>query len=153
MREEIDSVVGRERVVSERDIASMEYVECVVKETLRLYPAAPFLLPHESTQDCTVGGYFIPERTRLMINAWAIGRDPSLWEDPLEFRPERFLGRRGCPGVPMASVTVNLMLAQLVHCFEWTVEGDLDMTEVFGGTTPRRDELLAFPALRLSTCP
>ncbi|GLJ22366.1 hypothetical protein SUGI_0421020 [Cryptomeria japonica] len=173
MREEIDSVVGRERVVSERNIASMEYVQCVLKETLRLYPAAPFLLPHESTQDCTVGGYFIPERTRLMNNAWAIGRDPSLWEDPLEFRPERFLGknidfvrdieyfdmlpfgvgRRGCPGVPMASVTVNLMLAQLVHCFEWTVEGDLDMTEVFGGTTPRRDELLACPALRLSTCP
>ncbi|GLJ22358.1 hypothetical protein SUGI_0420930 [Cryptomeria japonica] len=126
MREEIDSVVGTERVVSERDIASMEYMQCVVKETLRLYPAAPFMLPHESTQDCTIGGYFIPKRTRLMINAWAIGRDPSLWEDPLDFRPERFLGknidfvrdreyfdmlpfgagRRGCLGVPMASVTV-----------------------------------------------
>ncbi|XP_059071494.1 cytochrome P450 CYP736A12-like [Cryptomeria japonica] len=151
----------------------MEYVQCVVKETLRLYPALPLLLPHESTQDCAVGGYFIPERSRLIVNAWAIGRDPSLWEDPLEFKPERFMGkkvdvvrdkdyfdmlpfgagRRGCPGTAMADVTMNLALAQLVHCFEWSVDGDLDMTELFGVTTPRSVHLLARPALRLSTCP
>ncbi|GLJ22352.1 hypothetical protein SUGI_0420820 [Cryptomeria japonica] len=173
MQEEIESVVGRERAVSERDIGSMEYVQCVVKETLRLYPALPLLLPHESTQDCAVGGYFIPERSRLIVNAWAIGRDPSLWEDPLEFKPERFMGkkvdvvrdkdyfdmlpfgagRRGCPGAAMADVTMNLVLAQLVHYFEWSVEGDLDMTEVFGVTTPRSVHLLARPALRLPTCP
>ncbi|XP_057869276.2 cytochrome P450 750A1-like [Cryptomeria japonica] len=173
MQEEIDSVVGRERTVSERDVASMEYVQCVVKETLRLYPAAPLLLPHESIQDCTIGGFFIPERNRLIVNAWAIGRDPSLWEDPLAFKPERFMGknvdivrdrdyfdilpfgagRRGCPGAAMAVVTMNLLLAQFIHCFEWSVEGDLDMTEVFGSTTPRSVELLARPSLRLSTCP
>ncbi|XP_057869275.2 cytochrome P450 750A1-like [Cryptomeria japonica] len=94
MQEEIESVVGRERAVSERDIGSMEYVQCVVNETLRLYPALPLLLPHESTQDCTVEGYFIPEKTRLIVNAWAIGRDPSLWEDPLEFKPERFMDKK-----------------------------------------------------------
>ncbi|GLJ22356.1 hypothetical protein SUGI_0420910 [Cryptomeria japonica] len=144
MQEEIESVVGRERAVSERDIGSMDYVQCVVYETLR-----------------------------LIVNAWAIGRDPSLWEDPLEFKPERFMGkkvdvvrekdyfdmlafgagRRGCPGAVMADVTMNLVLAQLVHYFEWSVEGDLDMTEVFGVTTPRSVHLLARPALRLSTCP
>ncbi|GLJ22384.1 hypothetical protein SUGI_0421360 [Cryptomeria japonica] len=173
MQEEIDSVVGRERSVSEDDVASMEYVQCVAKETLRLYPVAPLLVPHESTQDCIVGGYFIPERSRLIVNAWAIGRDPSLWKDPLEFKPERFMGknvdvvrdkdffdmvpfgagRRGCPGAAMAIVTMNLLLAQLIHCFEWSVEGDLDMTEVFGATTPRSVDLLARPTLRLSTCP
>ncbi|XP_057869297.2 cytochrome P450 750A1-like [Cryptomeria japonica] len=72
MQEEIESVVGRERTVCERDIGSLEYMQCVVKETLRLYPVLPLIFPHESTKDCTVGGYFI----------WAIGRDPSLWEDP-----------------------------------------------------------------------
>ncbi|GLJ22365.1 hypothetical protein SUGI_0421010 [Cryptomeria japonica] len=173
MQEEIESVVGRERTVSERDIGSMEYEQCVVKETLRLYPALPLLLPHESTQDCAVGGYFIPQRTRLIVNAWDIGRDPSLWEDPLEFKPERFMGknidvvrdkeyfdmlpfgtgRRGCPGAALADVTVNLVLAQLIHCFEWSVEGDLDMTEVFGASTPRSVHLLARPSLRLFTCP
>ncbi|GLJ22361.1 hypothetical protein SUGI_0420960 [Cryptomeria japonica] len=95
MQEEIESVVGRERAVSERDIGSMEYVQCVVNETLR----------------------------------------------------------RGCPGAAMADVTMNLVLAQLVHYFEWSVEGDLDMREVFGVTTPRSVHLLARPALRLSTCP
>ncbi|GLJ22385.1 hypothetical protein SUGI_0421400 [Cryptomeria japonica] len=139
MQEEIDSVVGRERsTVSERDISSLEYVRCVVKETLRFYPPAPLLLPHESTQDCTVGGYFIPQRTRLIINAWAIGRDPSLWEDPLAFKQERFMGKN-----------VDIF----IHCFDWSVEGDLDMTEVFGTTTPRSVDLLARPTLRLSTCP
>ncbi|GLJ47684.1 hypothetical protein SUGI_1007070 [Cryptomeria japonica] len=173
MQEEIESVVGKERTVSESDLAGMEYVQCVVKETLRLYPVVPLLLPHESTQNCTVGGYFIPEKTRLIINAWAIGRDPSLWEDPLAFRPERFMGknvdivrdknffdmlpfgagRRGCPGAGMAIVTINLVLAQLIHCFEWNVEGDLDMTEVFGSSISRSVDLLARPALSLSSCP
>ncbi|GLJ22379.1 hypothetical protein SUGI_0421240 [Cryptomeria japonica] len=144
MQEEIDSVVGRERTVNERDISSLEYVQCVVKETLR-----------------------------LIVNVWAIGRDPSLWEDPLEFKPERFMGknvdvvrdkdsfdmvpfgagRRGCPGAAMAVVTMNLVLAQLVHWFDWSVDGDLDMTEIFGAATPRSVDLLVRPTLRLSTCP
>jgi biphenyl-4-hydroxylase len=86
-------VIGRERTVSEYDISSMEYVKCVVKETLRLYSLAPLLLPQESTQDCTVVGFFIPKRSKLIINAWAIERDPSLWEDPLAFNPKRFIGK------------------------------------------------------------
>ncbi|GLJ22380.1 hypothetical protein SUGI_0421280 [Cryptomeria japonica] len=173
MQEEINSVVDKERIVSERDISSLEYVQCVVKEMLRSYPTSSLLLPHESTQDCTVGGFFIPGRSRLIVNACAIGRDPSLCEDPLAFKPERLMGknvdivkdkglfdmvpfgagRRGCPGAAMAVVSMNLLLAQLIHCFDWSVEGDLDMTEVFGSTTPRSVELLARPALRLSTCP
>ncbi|GLJ47683.1 hypothetical protein SUGI_1007060 [Cryptomeria japonica] len=146
MQEEIESVVGRERTVSELDLGSMESI---------------------------LVGYFIPERSRLIINVWAIGRDPSLWEDPLAFKPERFMGknvdivrdknlfdmlpfgagRRGCPGAGMAIVTINLVLAQLIHCFEWDVEGDLDMTEVFGTTITRSVDLLARPALRLTSYP
>ncbi|GLJ22391.1 hypothetical protein SUGI_0421480 [Cryptomeria japonica] len=172
MQEEIESVVGRERIVNEDDVVSMEYVQCVVKETLRLYPAVPLMIPHESTEDCTVGGYFIPERSRLIVNAWAIGRDPSLWEDPLEFRPERFMGkdvdlargkdwfdmvpfgagRRGCPGANMAIVNINLLSAQLLHCFEWSVEGDLDMSEQGGASIPRNADLVALPRFRLATC-
>ncbi|KAH9290542.1 hypothetical protein KI387_034659, partial [Taxus chinensis] len=91
LQEEIESVVGRERAVKESDLPSMEYLQCVVKETMRLYPAVPLLIPHESTEACTVNGYFIPERTRILVNAWAIGRDPTVWDDPLTFRAERFV--------------------------------------------------------------
>ncbi|KAH9319494.1 hypothetical protein KI387_021263, partial [Taxus chinensis] len=115
LQEEIESVVGKDRIVTESDLGSMEYLKCVVKESLRLYPPAPLLFPHESTQDCIVGGFFIPQKTRLMVNVWAIGRDPAVWDDPLTFKPERFIGkdidifgrdfnilpfgagRRGCP--------------------------------------------------------
>ncbi|KAH9290543.1 hypothetical protein KI387_034660, partial [Taxus chinensis] len=173
MQEEIESVVGRERAVKESDLASMEYLQCVVKETMRLYPAVPLLIPHESTEACTVNGYFIPERTRILVNAWAIGRDPIIWDDPLTFRPERFVGRnvdiqkgkeffdmipfgagrRGCPGASMAIVTMELALAQLMHCFQWSVEGELDMSEGFGTSLQRKLDLCVLPAWRLTSWP
>ncbi|KAH9321162.1 hypothetical protein KI387_015801, partial [Taxus chinensis] len=78
VQDEIELVVGNYRTVSESDLASLEYLQCVVKETLRLYPSGPLLVPHESTETCTVGdGFVIPKKTRLIINAWAIGRDPK----------------------------------------------------------------------------
>ncbi|GLJ49833.1 hypothetical protein SUGI_1058750 [Cryptomeria japonica] len=173
VREEIEGVVGRDRAVKSSDLRSMEYLGCVVKETLRLYPVLPLLLPHESIQDSNVEGYFIPAESRVIVNAWAFARDPSVWNDPLEFMPERFMGkdddfvkakeffdmvpfgagRRGCPGATMAFSIMTLTIAQLVHCFDWRVEGELDMTETFGATTPREHELLAFPTLRLPACP
>ncbi|GLJ49832.1 hypothetical protein SUGI_1058730 [Cryptomeria japonica] len=151
----------------------MEYLACVLKETLRLYPVLPLLLPHESIQDSNVEGYFILTESRVIVNAWAFARDPSVWNDPLEFMPERFMGkdddfvkakeffhmvpfgagRRGCPGATMAFSIMTITIAQLVHYFDWRVEGELDMTETFGATTPREHELLAFPTLRLPTCP
>eukprot|EP01018_Ginkgo_biloba_P006387 Gb_20074 [translate_table: standard] len=136
--------------------------------TLRLHPTGPLLLPHESTEACTVGGYHIPSKTRLMVNVWAIGRDPSVWEEPLEFKPERFMGssidvkghdfellpfgtgRRGCPGTSFSLRVIHLAFAHLSHHFEWTLpphHDSLDMSEVFGLPTRPRLPLFATPNL------
>ncbi|KAG6478075.1 hypothetical protein ZIOFF_061507 [Zingiber officinale] len=133
-RAELDAEIGPGRMPEEDDLPNLPYLDCVVRETLRLYPVAPLLLPHESTQDATVAGYAVPRGTMLLVNAWAIHRDPLVWEDPEEFRPERFrdgeegcglrmlpfgYGRRRCPGEGLAVRVVGLALAALLHCFEW----------------------------------
>ncbi|GLJ45520.1 hypothetical protein SUGI_0958370 [Cryptomeria japonica] len=147
----------------------LEYLRCVVNETFRLHPRGPLLVPHESTEGCNVGGYYIPPKTRLYVNIWAIGRDESVWEDSLEFKPERFIGssidvkgqhfellsfgagRRACPGISMGLANVYLVLAQLIHCFDWSAKGDLDRDEEFGLTLPRKIPLSALPSWRLTT--
>eukprot|EP01018_Ginkgo_biloba_P005438 Gb_01677 [translate_table: standard] len=171
-QEEIESVVGKDRRVMESEVPNLEYIQCVVKETLRLHPPLPLLIPHESTENCRVGGYDLPGKTRLMVNVWAIATDPAVWEDPLAFKPERFMGRsdinvkgqmfemlpfgsgrRSCPGASLALVVVEFALAQLLHCFEWSVEDidprQLDMTEAFGMAVTRRNHLYALPKARL----
>ncbi|KAH7524017.1 hypothetical protein FEM48_Zijuj06G0073700 [Ziziphus jujuba var. spinosa] len=90
-KDELDSQVGRERVVEESDINKLVYLQAIVKETLRLYPAAPLSGPRELIQDCNIGGYHITKRTRLITNIWKIQTDPKIWEEPLEFKPKRFL--------------------------------------------------------------
>uniref|UniRef100_A0A0C9QXQ9 TSA: Wollemia nobilis Ref_Wollemi_Transcript_939_1808 transcribed RNA sequence n=1 Tax=Wollemia nobilis TaxID=56998 RepID=A0A0C9QXQ9_9CONI len=174
LQQEIASAVGKHRIVSESDLTNMEYLRCVITETLRLYPAGPLLLPHESTEARTVCGYNTPEKTRLLVNVWAIGRDSMVWEDPLEFRPERFMGknfdvtkgqefnvlafgagRRGCPGAAMAMGMMMLVLAQMMHCFDWRVEGDpagIDMTEAFGTSLHKRENLMAISSLKVPNC-
>eukprot|EP01018_Ginkgo_biloba_P016466 Gb_41038 [translate_table: standard] len=92
-QKEIETVVGKDCRVKESDLLNLEYMECVVKETLRLHPPLPLLLPHESTEVCRVGGYSLPPKTRLLVNVWAIATDPAVWEDPLAFKPERFMGK------------------------------------------------------------
>ncbi|XP_057827800.2 cytochrome P450 750A1 [Cryptomeria japonica] len=172
LQEEIDFILKRDEKITNSHIASMEYLHCVVKETLRLYPIGPLLIPRESTESCVVEGphhdYFIPARTRVIINAWAIGRDPRVWKDPFEFRPERFVsknfdiirdlelrmipfgaGRRGCPGASMAIANIELALVHLLHFFDWRCEGELDMRESFGSTIPRKTHLFAIPTWRL----
>nr|BAD27507.1 P450 [Lolium rigidum] len=150
---EIDASVGTSRLVSVDDVLSLAYLQCIVSETLRLYPAAPLLLPHESSADCKVGGYNVPADTMLIVNAYAIHRDPAAWEHPLEFRPERFedgkaeglfmipfgMGRRRCPGETLALRTIGMVLATLVQCFDWEpVDGvKVDMTEGGGFTIPK----------------
>ena len=169
---ELEKVVGMERMVEESDLESLEYLNMVVKETLRLHPVAPLLIPHESIEDCTVDGFHIPQKSRVIVNVWAIGRDPNAWTDADKFLPERFMesdidfrgqhfqfipfgsGRRGCPGMQLGLTVVRLVLAQLVHCFDWELPdnmlpSELDMTEEFGITLPRAKHLVAIPTCRL----
>lgn len=156
-RAELDAEIGLGRMPEEDDLPNLPYLDCVVSETLRLYPVAPLLMPHESTQDATVAGYTVPRGTMLLVNAWAIHRDPSVWEDPEAFRPERFrdvkgdglrmlpfgYGRRRCPGEGLAMRVVGLALAALLHCFEWEkVAGEeVDMAEGPGLTMPKAKPL------------
>lgn len=169
---ELESVVGMKRKVEESDLDNLEYLDKVIKETLRIHPVAPLLIPHQSMEDCVVGDFFIPKKSRVIINAWAIMRDTSAWAEPEKFWPERFdgtdidvrghdfqlipfgSGRRGCPGLQLGLTVVRLVVAQLVHCFDWKLPNDmlpteLDMTEEFGLTMPRANHLLAIPTYRL----
>nr|DAD41387.1 TPA_asm: hypothetical protein HUJ06_015710 [Nelumbo nucifera] len=91
-REEIDNNIGEGRLLDESDIAKLPYLNCIINETLRLYPASSDLVPHVSSEDCTIGGFEIPSRTIPLANAWAVHRDPNLWVDPTSFKPERFHG-------------------------------------------------------------
>lgn len=156
-QQELDLQVGREREVKESDVKNLVYLQAVVKETMRLYPSAPLLIPHESSEDCTIAGYHVPAGTRLFVNVSKIHRDPNVWSDPNEFRPERFLttsqkivdfrgqsfeylpfgsGRRVCPGISFALHVMHLTLANLLHAFEITTPFDepVDMAVGLGPT-------------------
>jgi len=162
VRAEIDTKVGTARMVEESDITNLPYLQCVVKETLRLCPVAPIIPAHEAMEDCTVGGFNVRRGTMILVNAWAIHRDPNLWDAAGEFRPERFLdagmvtavtapllpfglGRRRCPGDGLAMRLVSLTLAALVQCFEWDVGkgGVIDMSEGGGLSMPMATPLSA----------
>uniref|UniRef100_J3NEJ2 Cytochrome P450 n=1 Tax=Oryza brachyantha TaxID=4533 RepID=J3NEJ2_ORYBR len=149
-RAEIDANVGTARLVEEADMASLPYLQCVIKETLRLRPVGPVIPAHEAMEDCTVAGFRVRRGTMILVNAWAIHRDSDVWDAPEEFRPERFLdvgaatappmlpfglGRRRCPGEGLAMRIVGLTLAALVQCFEWEA-GGVDMAEGGGLTMP-----------------
>ncbi|KAG0521433.1 hypothetical protein BDA96_08G159800 [Sorghum bicolor] len=160
---ELDTNVGTSRLVEESDMANLPYLQCVVKETLRLCPVGPVIPAHEAMEDCTVGGFNVRRGTMILVNAWAIHRDPKLWEAPEEFRPERFLdagmvttvtapllpfglGRRRCPGEGLAMRLVSLTLAALVQCFEWDFGecgGAPDMAEGVGLSMPMAKPLAA----------
>ncbi|KAF6147126.1 hypothetical protein GIB67_036845 [Kingdonia uniflora] len=174
VQEELRSVVGMDRMVDEADISKLEYLNMVVKESMRLHPVGPLLAPHESMEDLTINGYHIPKKSRIIINAWVIGRDPRVWsENAEEFYPERFIGtnidvrghdfkllpfgsgRRSCPAIQLALTVVTIVLAQMLHCFDWELPNgmlpeDLDMNEKFGLAVSRANPLLATPTFRLS---
>ncbi|KAL8116187.1 hypothetical protein AgCh_022616 [Apium graveolens] len=156
VQDELERHVGNNRQVNESDVKNLIYLQAIVKETLRLYPAAPINTPHEAMEDCSVAGFHIPAGTRLIVNLLKLQRDPSIWSDPLEFKPERFLekhvdvdmygkhfelipfgsGRRVCPGITLALQVLHLTLAQLLHGFELgTVSNEpIEMTESAGLT-------------------
>jgi cytochrome P450 len=166
-QDELDAEIGRERVVSESDMSKLVYIQAIVKETLRLYPAAPLSAPHEFTEDCTIGGYNVLKGTRLITNLWKIQTDPKKWpDDPLEFKPERFLtthkdvdvrgqhfelipfgsGRRACPGLSFGIQIVQFTLASFLHAFQIAspsnnINAPIDMTESFGLTNVKATPL------------
>ncbi|XP_020094508.1 cytochrome P450 71A1-like [Ananas comosus] len=168
LQNEVREVTMKSGTISENDLNTMTYLKAVIKETLRLHPPAPLLTPRESMKDCYIKDYFIPKNTRVIINDWAISRDPKYWDAPDEFRPERFInssidfrgndfqfipfgaGRRGCPGMQFAVSTVELALANLVCGFEWELargameERELHMTEAPGLTNRMEKRLMLF---------
>ncbi|KAG8056890.1 hypothetical protein GUJ93_ZPchr0002g25436 [Zizania palustris] len=173
--EELDRVVGGDRLVTEADMPCLPYIEAVMKETMRMHPVAPMLAPHVAREDAfsVPGGYDIPAGTRVLVNMWTIGRDPALWDSPEEFMPERFVGskidvrghdfellpfgsgRRMCPGYSLGLKVIQLSLANLLHGFSWSLPdgmpaGELNMEEVFGLTMPRKIPLQAIVRPKLS---
>ncbi|CAH8335610.1 unnamed protein product [Eruca vesicaria subsp. sativa] len=162
VKAELNAVVSVEgRLMEESDASTCTYLNNVISETLRLYPATPMLLPHASSDDRKVGKYDIPRGTWLFINAWAIHRDPKLWDEPDVFKPERFnskewktqhgnflpfgIGRRACPGMGLAQLVLSLALGSLIQCFDWEKVGDMDvdMSEGKGITMPKAVPLVA----------
>ncbi|XP_076908273.1 cytochrome P450 76T24-like [Bidens hawaiensis] len=157
-----------DKTLNEHNIPQLPYLQAVIKETLRLHPPGPFLVPHQAIHDVEVEGFIVPKDAQILCNVWAIGRDPKVWSNPNEFMPERFLeakidyrgqnfelipfgaGRRICPGLILAHRELHTVLASLVYNFEWKLEGnmraqDLDMEEKFGLTLPRNAPLMAIP--------
>ncbi|KAI3821091.1 hypothetical protein L1987_08648 [Smallanthus sonchifolius] len=170
-QQELENHVGRERKVEESDMSNLVYLQAIIKETMRLYPAAPLSIPHESIEDCIVGGYTVPKGTRLLLNIWKIHHDPQIWIDPFEFQPERFLtsqkeinvngrhfdlipfgsGRRICAGSSFALEAMQFILANIIHGFDFQKPSikPIDMTESPGLINHRASplELLVAPRL------
>ncbi|KAK7303834.1 hypothetical protein RJT34_14751 [Clitoria ternatea] len=143
-RDEIDTHVGQDRLLSESDLPKLPYLRKIILETLRLYPPAPMSIPHVASDDLTIGEFNVPRGTMVLINVWAMQRDPQVWPEPTSFKPERFdedgldkklaafgMGRRACPGEGMAMLSVGLTLGLLIQCFDWkrVSEEEIDMNE------------------------
>ncbi|KAJ3673846.1 hypothetical protein LUZ60_005838 [Juncus effusus] len=175
-QKELDSVVGRNRLVSESDLPNLPIMTAIIKEVFRLHPSTPLSLPRMADNSCEIDGYHIAKNTTLLVNVWAISKDPAVWKDPLKFDPARFLpggshehadvkgndfelipfgaGRRICAGMSLGLRMVQIMTATLVQAFDWELpEGltpeKLDMEEAYGLTLQRAVSLVARPVPRL----
>ncbi|XP_062114932.1 phenylacetaldehyde oxime monooxygenase CYP71AN24-like [Humulus lupulus] len=174
VQEEVRRVVGSKSKIDMNDINQMGYLKCVIKENLRLHPPLPFLVPRQTLSNVKLGGYDIHVKTRVFINVWAIQRDPSEWDKPDEFRPERFennpidfklgqdfqlvpfgVGRRGCPAVAFGTISVEYVSAHLLYWFDWTLHSsdggavlaeELDMSEDYGLTVHKSTPLQLVPS-------
>ncbi|CAN1247928.1 Valine N-monooxygenase 1 [Linum perenne] len=169
---EIDRVVGKDRLVQETDIESLNYVKACAREAFRLHPMLPFNAPHVATQDTTVAGYFIPKGSHALLSRYGLGRNPKAWNDPLKFDPTRHLhdggsinlsepdlrfisfstGRRACVAPLLGTCMTIMLLARLLQCFKWTPPGNTKTVDL----TEAEDELVlatpltVFPAPRLA---
>ena len=167
---EVRSIAGKTRKVEESHLQHLHYLKAVIKETMRLHPSVPLLVPRESMDECILDGYKIPAKTRVLINTYAIGRDPNSWENPLEYDPKRFEdanidvkdqdfrflpfggGRRGCPGYTFGLASVEIALARLLFHFDWALPqgvgtDDVDLSEIFGLATRKRTPLVLVPTV------
>ncbi|KAI9102911.1 hypothetical protein K1719_023350 [Acacia pycnantha] len=172
--EELDRVIGRDRWVEEKDVSNLPYVNAILKETMRLHPVAPMLVPRLAREDVKIAGYDIPKGTQILVNTWTIGRDPTIWQKPDDFEPERFIGknidvkghdyellpfgagRRMCPGYPLGIKVIQASMANLLHGFHWRLKDgmkkeDLSMEEIFGLSTPKKLPLEAVAEPRLAS--
>ncbi|CAH8392377.1 unnamed protein product [Eruca vesicaria subsp. sativa] len=165
---EIECMICQNGLVQEPDISELPYLQAVVKETFRLHPTVPLLLPRKAETDVQIFGYLVPKDAQVLVNVWAIGRDPNVWENPSRFEPERFLGedidvkgkdyelipfgagRRICPGLPLAVKMVSLMLVSLLYAFDWKFPNMVDMDETFGITLHKAKPLHAVPVKKKS---
>ena len=166
--EELDRVVGKERLVQESDLPHLNYVKACAREAFRLHPFAPFNVPHVSVADTTVAGYFIPKGSHVLLSRPGLGRNPRVWEEPLKFKPERHLkddgsevglsdpelkmfsfstGRRGCAGVTLGSTMTAMLLARLLQGFTWKLPPSVSSVDLREGQT---DLSLAHPLLALA---
>ncbi|KAK8527662.1 hypothetical protein V6N12_054867 [Hibiscus sabdariffa] len=164
-QDEVRDLIGKKGFLKEEDIQNLTYLKAVIKETFRLQPTSSLLLPRETLRKCSIGGYEIPAKCLVYVNAWAIGRDPEAWENPEEFCPERFIGssidykgqhfelipfgagRRICPGMRMGVATVELALANLLYKFDWEMPTgmnvkDIDFDVLPGITTHKKNDLI-----------
>lgn len=179
-QEEVERVTRNERLVCEADSSNLPYIHAIIKETMRLHPPIPLIM-RKGIEDCFVDGKMIPKGSMVCVNIWAMGRDQEIWENPLEFRPERFLesdidmkghhfellpfgsGRRGCPGMSLAMRELPTVIGALVQCFEWKMidseskilgyRKKIDMDERPGLTAPRANDLICIPVARLNLDP
>lgn len=167
VRKEVQTL-GKGEQVKESDISKLPYLQAVVKETFRLHPPIPMLLPHKPEVNVEICNFMVPKSAQILINVWAMGRESSIWTNPNEFRPERFwesdidfkgkdfelipfgAGRRMCPGLPMASRTIHIVLASLLCNYDWKLKDgekheELDMLEKSGLTSHKAQPLLVIP--------
>ena len=175
VREALAGAAGHD-AVTEDGLASLHYLRLVVKETLRLHPPATMLVPRQCQSPCRVLGFDVPAGMTVIVNAWAVGRDPAHWDEPERFAPERFersakdfrgadfefipfgAGRRICPGMTFGLAHIELALAALLFHFDWELPGamaaaELDMSESFGVTAQLRSDLVVVPVPRVPLCP
>nr|ADA70805.1 cytochrome P450 CYP71D176 [Scoparia dulcis] len=172
VQEEVRRIYKGQGHVDESLLHELKYLKLVIKEAMRLHPPLPLLLPRENIhQKAEIGGYELTKKTRVLVNVWALGRDPNNWRNAEDFIPERFLdssidykgnnfeylpfgaGRRICPGMVFGLANVELPLAMLLYHFDWVLPDGLkpeqvDMTESLGVVVARKDPLYVIPVIR-----
>ncbi|XP_057440358.1 cytochrome P450 76T24-like [Lotus japonicus] len=171
-KDELRQAIGEDATLVESHILKLPYLQAVVKETLRLHPPAPFLVPRKCDEDVSISGFLVPKDAQILVNLWAMGRDPIIWENPNMFVPERFLdckidfkghnfelipfgaGKRMCPGLPLAYRSVHLLLASFLHYFDWKLADGLtpehiNMEERFAGLSLKKAQALRVQAISI----